>query len=85
MARYRKSDSCWFEDGSIVLEAEGIVFRGYRGTLARHSPVFEAMLSFPQPATTLQDMELLDGCPVVHMPDRADHMAFFLGALHDFR
>lgn len=84
MSGYRKSDSLWFEDGNIVLEAEGTVFRIYRGTLARHSPVFEAMLSFPQPGSAVEP-ESMDGLPVVHMADRAVHLAFFLKALHDFR
>ncbi|KAI0784183.1 hypothetical protein C8Q75DRAFT_810256 [Abortiporus biennis] len=35
----------WFEDGSIVLQAENVIYRVYRGHLIRHSVVFRDMLA----------------------------------------
>lgn len=80
---YRRDSELWFDDGNIVLEAEGVAFKVYRGNLARHSSVFASMLSFPQPESS--SMELYDGCPIVHMPDSAEHMRYFLAAINDSR
>ncbi|KAJ6509165.1 hypothetical protein C8R47DRAFT_1191489 [Mycena vitilis] len=57
----------WFEDGNIVIQAENSQYRVFRGMLAARSPVFQDMLSLPQPPET----ELVDGCPFVRLPDRA--------------
>lgn len=84
MQDYRRSD-LWFEDGNVVLEAEGTFFKVYRGNLARHSSVFAAMFSFPQPKTQSDPSESVEGCPIVHMPDAATHLRYFLIALNDFR
>ncbi|KAJ7084655.1 hypothetical protein B0H15DRAFT_910943 [Mycena belliarum] len=67
----------WFEDGNLVIQAGTSQFRVYRGILAARSPVFLDMLSFPQPA----DSELVDGCPVVRLPDAELEVSEFLKAL----
>ncbi|KAJ7142088.1 hypothetical protein C8R43DRAFT_1109255 [Mycena crocata] len=67
----------WFQDGNLVIQAGKSLFRVYRGILATHSPVFEDMLSFPQPP----DSELVDGCPLVRLPDASNEVAVFLKAL----
>ena len=41
----------WYDDGTLILLANNIEFRVYRGPLAKHSQVFRNMLSFPQPPT----------------------------------
>ncbi|KAJ7119085.1 hypothetical protein C8R44DRAFT_625218 [Mycena epipterygia] len=69
----------WFEDGNLVIQAGNSQFRVYRGILAARSPVFGDMLAFPQPP----DSELIDGCPLVHLPDAATEVALFLKALFD--
>ncbi|KAJ7761196.1 hypothetical protein DFH07DRAFT_883716, partial [Mycena maculata] len=70
----------WLEDGNIVIQAEtSNQFRVYRGVLAARSPVFRDMFSFPQPP----DPELVDGCPLVSLPDPAPHVTVFLRAIFD--
>ncbi|KAJ7689829.1 hypothetical protein B0H17DRAFT_1011892 [Mycena rosella] len=68
----------WFEDGNIILQAGNSQFRVYRGILAARSPIFQDMLSFPQPA----ESELLEGCPLVHLPDDETKVTHFLKAVY---
>ncbi|KAJ7490879.1 hypothetical protein FB451DRAFT_1124445 [Mycena latifolia] len=67
----------WFEDGNLVIQAGNSQFRVYRGILAAHSPVFQDMLSFPQPP----DSELVEGCPLVRLPDTETEVTDFLKAI----
>ncbi|KAJ7500446.1 hypothetical protein B0H11DRAFT_2275722 [Mycena galericulata] len=69
----------WFDDGNIVIQAGNNQFRVYRGILAARSSVFQDMFSFPQPA----DSELVDGCPLVRLPDLASDVTMFLRAIFD--
>ncbi|KAF7353910.1 hypothetical protein MVEN_01077100 [Mycena venus] len=69
----------WFEDGNLVIQAGNSQYRVYRGFLATRSSVFEDMLSFPQPP----DSELVDGCPLVHLPDPEVEVTPFLKALFE--
>ncbi|KAJ7689852.1 hypothetical protein B0H17DRAFT_936866 [Mycena rosella] len=69
----------WFEDGNVIIQAETDHFRIYRGVLAARSPIFNDMLGLPQP----QELETLEGCPVVRLPDAALEVAAFLRALFD--
>ena len=73
----------WFPDGSVVLESEMIYFKVYSGILCQASTVFRDMFSFPQPVG--DNVEMYDGCPLVHMPDPARDLKHFLKALHDSR
>lgn len=75
----------WFEDGSVVLETEGIFFKVYSGILAQSSSVFKDMFSFPQPSPDDSSAETYDGCPLVHMLDSAHDLRHFLRALNDSR
>ncbi|KAJ6449170.1 hypothetical protein DFH09DRAFT_1386122 [Mycena vulgaris] len=67
----------WFADGNLVIQARNSQFRVYRGILAARSPVFQDMLSFPQPP----DSELVEGCPLVHLPDAEMEVTDFLKAI----
>lgn len=71
--------SVWFNDGNLVLEAEGVQFRVHQGLLAANSPVFNDMASFPQPNAQPN----VDGCPIVHMQDAASDLEVFLKAMYD--
>lgn len=77
-----KHPDLWFEDGSVVLATSDTLFRVYRGTLSRYSPVFRDLFSLPQPTST-SDQDMLDGIPVVHLYDDPTQLAHFLNALHD--
>lgn len=72
---------CWFEDGTVVLQAEGTLFRAYSGILSRHSPVFDGLFQLPQPAA---GPETYEGVPLVTLQDDSPlAVCRFLRALHD--
>ncbi|KAJ6472372.1 hypothetical protein C8R47DRAFT_1295900 [Mycena vitilis] len=72
-----RADGLWFEDCGLIIQAESTVFRVSRDYLALQSTVFRDMLSMPQP----KDADMMDGCPVVVLPDSADDVTFLLKAL----
>ena len=57
----------WMEDGNIVIEAENVAFKVYKGILAHRSEVFRDLFSVPSPA----EVESMDGVPIVHLQDSA--------------
>ncbi|KAL1674552.1 hypothetical protein EV122DRAFT_293335 [Schizophyllum commune] len=69
----------WFDDGNIILQAENLQFRVHRSLLARHSPVFKDVFGIPQPESSLE--VLIEGCPVVHLTDKATDVEFMLTRL----
>ncbi|KAJ7604130.1 hypothetical protein FB45DRAFT_1013709 [Roridomyces roridus] len=71
----------WFDDGSIVIQAENTQFRVHRSILAARSPVFKDMLSFPQPPDA--GSESAEGCPLVRLHDSSAEVAVFLKAIFD--
>ncbi|TFY66287.1 hypothetical protein EVG20_g4798 [Dentipellis fragilis] len=67
----KRHSEFWFDDGSIVLLAGGTeAFRVHRTILAAHSEVFRDMLLVGDPEAA--DQEMVEGCPVVHLPDATD-------------
>ncbi|KAJ7494258.1 hypothetical protein B0H11DRAFT_2003874 [Mycena galericulata] len=74
----RRIEELWFEDGNLVIQAGNSQFQVYRGVLAARSPVFQDMLSFPQPP----DSELVEGCPLVRLTDSEMEVEVFLKALY---
>lgn len=79
-----KADGAWFEDGNVVLQTEGKLFKVYRGILIRESDVFEGMFSLPQPSKQHSDEDTYEGCQLVKMHDDDDDLEHFLRALFDF-
>ncbi|KAJ7612185.1 hypothetical protein FB45DRAFT_1065544 [Roridomyces roridus] len=75
----QRVEELWFSDGNLIIQAGSSQFRVYRGILASRSPVFQDMLSFPQPP----DSELVDGCPFVSLPDSEMEVRVFLKAIFD--
>ncbi|KAH8101956.1 hypothetical protein BXZ70DRAFT_1007185 [Cristinia sonorae] len=72
----------WYEDGNVVLIAEGTTFRVHRGVLSQRSDAFRdmfAVISGSQPV----DAEMWEGCPVVHLSDRKYELKHMLTALYD--
>lgn len=67
----------WFTDGNVVLETQRHAFRVYQGPLAQHSPVFRDLFTVPQPTP----VEMLEGCPVVHLPDDSEDLRHLLRVL----
>ncbi|KAF7297451.1 Glutamine amidotransferase type-1 domain-containing protein [Mycena indigotica] len=74
----KRSLDVWFEDGTLILEAEGTLFKVFRGILAANSTVFNDMLVVGSYA----EEETVDGCPVVRVYDAAVDLMHFLKALH---
>ncbi|KAJ6616627.1 hypothetical protein B0H10DRAFT_1799065 [Mycena sp. CBHHK59/15] len=75
----KRSPDIWFEDGTIILEAECTQFKVFKGILAANSTVFNDMLvigSFPDIS------EMVEGCPVVRVYDTALDLMHFLKAIH---
>ncbi|KAJ7197667.1 hypothetical protein GGX14DRAFT_574140 [Mycena pura] len=74
-------DDLWFEDGSLLIKAEEKLFRVSKCLLAVRSMVFKDMLSLPPMPDG--EMELIDGIPVVTLPDSAKDVEVFLRAIID--
>lgn len=69
----------WFDDGSVILQAESTQFRVHRTMLARHSSVFRDIFHGPQP----HDESLIEGCPIIPLSDSAEDIRLALIALYD--
>ncbi|RDB17298.1 hypothetical protein Hypma_001918 [Hypsizygus marmoreus] len=67
----------WFDDGSVILNAENTLFRVHRSILSSHSSVFDDLLG------ALSSEVQVDGCPVLTVQDSAEDMSHFLKALTD--
>ena len=72
---------CWFEDGTVILQAGDTLFRAYSGILSRNSVIFDDLFRLPQPA---EGPETYDGLPLVKLQDDSPlAVCRFLRALHD--
>lgn len=76
----RRHETLWFEDGNLTVLAGDVHFRLHRGVLATHSEVFRDM--FMLPPVISGGIETKEGCPVVHLVDRASDLALFFEALY---
>ncbi|KAJ7184646.1 hypothetical protein C8R46DRAFT_1064708 [Mycena filopes] len=74
-----QSKDVWFDDGSLIIEVQNVLYRVSRSILSGRSSVFADMFSIPQPA----DAETRDGCPVVHLHDASADLTVFLRAIFD--
>ncbi len=68
----------WFEDGNVVLQAEATQFRVHRSILSRHSPIMYDCFLCTQP----EDAPMVEGCPLVHLPDLAEDISNMCGLLY---
>ncbi|CAL1715631.1 unnamed protein product [Somion occarium] len=89
-----RHNDLWFSDGSVVLRAEQTLFRVHMSQLSRHSLLFRDMFTLPQPSTASEpspsaihspqtDLGYIEGCPVIHLHDKAEDLANLLIALYD--
>ena len=69
----------YFNDGNIILLAEDTIFRVHKGLLILHSGYFEKLLSVPQE----RDAEIVDGCPLVSLDDKAVPIEQLLELIYD--
>ena len=70
-------EGLWFEDGSMVFQAEQSLYRLHPGILSACSPFFRDMLGVPQPIGS----ENYEGLPLVQMPDAASDATPFFEAI----
>ncbi|TDL17256.1 hypothetical protein BD410DRAFT_843800 [Rickenella mellea] len=70
----------WFDDGNVVLIAEGTAFCVHKSQLARRSEVFEGLFAVPHTDSSLQSYE---NRGVVVLQDKADDLRSLLVALYD--
>ncbi|KAF8218075.1 hypothetical protein K438DRAFT_2038692 [Mycena galopus ATCC 62051] len=68
------AEDLWFEDCGLIIQAESTIFRVSGAILASQSTVFRDMLSIPKP----KDVDTLDDCPFVLLPDTAEDVGTFL-------
>jgi len=78
----RRCEDLWFDDGSVILRAENLLFKVYGGILSTQSTIFKDLFTLPQPSDGGD--EIYDGCPVVRLHDQANTMHHFLKILHDW-
>nr|GAT44531.1 predicted protein [Mycena chlorophos] len=72
-----RAEGLYFQDGSLIIQAENTLFRVYGQHLASHSTFFRDMLAIP----TADAAESMDGCPFVRAHDSASDMNTFLKAM----
>jgi hypothetical protein len=80
---YTRVHGLWFEDGGLIIKAESTIFRISKCLLAARSTFFSDMIILPPLPES--DMELIDGIPVVTLPDPAKDVEVFLRAIVDSR
>ncbi|KAH9910893.1 uncharacterized protein B0H18DRAFT_836473, partial [Fomitopsis serialis] len=71
----------WYEDGNIIIVAQEVGFRVYKGFIASRSEVFRDMISLAQPVLDSSCEGTLDGCPYVHVSDTAAEIRSLLRIL----
>lgn len=74
----------WFSDGSVVLKAEGMLFRVHISQLVRRSLFFRDLFSLPQPGKDAVGLDgTFGGCPLLILHDSAEDLSNLLKALYD--
>ena len=76
-----QSTSYWFDDGSVIIQAENTQYRVHRSLLSRHSSIFNDMFSLPQPA--MDPGPTSEGCPVIFLSDKATDLEHVLSVIYD--
>jgi hypothetical protein len=71
--------SVWFEDGNVILQADGFQFRVHRSILAANSPIFRDMFQVASPDSG----HSCDGLPVVELLDDPVDLRRTLDALYN--
>ncbi|KAI0761577.1 hypothetical protein BD413DRAFT_589118, partial [Trametes elegans] len=79
--RYTQHPVLWFEDGNIVLVADGTAFQVHKSILCHHSEAFRDILGIPR-STTPETTEMHSGRLVVHLQDSAYDITQLLNALY---
>ena len=83
----RRHPDLWFDDGSVICQAEDTLFKVHISQLSRHSVFFRDMFSLPQPkagpsnlaAMALDDQDIA----AIYLHDKAEDVGNLLTALYD--
>ena len=87
----RHSD-LWFDDGSVICQAENTLFKVHMSQLARHSVCFRDMFSLPQPVSrrcsstdlaSVGNSQQSHRIPFIQLHDSAEDVGNLLTALYD--
>ena len=65
----------------IIRSSDNIYFRVHKSVLAMASPVFEDLVSLPQPS----DCEVIDGLPVVQLSEGSELLNSIISMLYPVR
>mgnify|MGYP001335277068 CR=1 FL=1 len=68
----------WYDDGSVVLQAEDVQIKVHKSILVQYSSIFSDTFTMPQPA----GKPTVDDCPLLHLYDSAFDLKHFLRALY---
>ena len=71
----------WFDDGNVILIAEGTSFEVHKSILSSKSYVFKDMFSFHN--LPLCETDMMDGVPVVCMKDTWRDLACISRVIYD--
>ncbi|KAH9925146.1 uncharacterized protein B0H18DRAFT_933899 [Fomitopsis serialis] len=82
---FSRDKQFWYDDGNIIVVAQDVGFRVYKGMLSRPSEVFRDMFSLAQPAPNQSREQTPEDCPIVHVTDTADEMRSLLMILLEGR
>ncbi|KAJ7052895.1 hypothetical protein C8F01DRAFT_1169206 [Mycena amicta] len=64
----------WFDDGNLLVQAQGTQFRVFRGTLVYHAPGIKALLDS-------EDPEQIAGTPVLVLSDSSEDLEYVFRTL----
>ncbi|KAH9925145.1 uncharacterized protein B0H18DRAFT_933897 [Fomitopsis serialis] len=75
----------WYDDGNVILVAQDVGFRVYKGWLSAQSEIFRDMFNLPQPTPSTSQDDVFDGCPIVHVTDTVAEIRSLLAVLFSGR
>ena len=73
----RRHGEFWLEDGNLILVAQDVAFRVYRGLLAEQSTVLAEMAA----TASKEFLEIFYGCPIVRLSDSPQNLVHLLRLL----
>jgi hypothetical protein len=76
LSELQRVEDLWFEDGTLILQAESSLFRIYKSILSIKSSILRGILAKPSKNS-------IDDCPVVCLDDPAEDLTYFLKAVYD--
>ena len=71
-----KRSRIWFDDGSIILQAEDTQFCVHKSVILKHFPTLNNFVSSPQSQST-------DGCAIINLSDSAKDWESLLTMIYD--